>query len=137
MRKVHLGARLEEGQIDWSSRTEEAGLELIKRQTVDAVRRFLDPEFVAEAISTLEESAGVQVTRPTETIKHVTKALTYSDERANDVLAHFIAGGQLTAGGVMQAVTSVAQTVPNGDEAAQMEADAVRALELAAAFASN
>ena len=136
MRKVHLGARLEEGQIDWSSRTEEAGLELIKRQTVDAVRKFLDPQFVAEVIATLEESAGVAVQHPVETIKHVTKALTYSDERADAVLAHFIAGGQLTAGGVMQAVTSVAQTVRNGDEAAQMESDAVRAMELAATFAS-
>jgi hypothetical protein len=135
VRKVHLGARLEEGAIDWSSRTHEAALVLIKEQTRDAVKRFLDVEFLREAITTLEQSAGVPVSNPAEAIKHVTKALSYSDERADAVLAHFIAGGQLTAGGVMQAVTSVAQTVVDGDEAARMEADAVRALDLAAAFA--
>ena len=136
MRKVHLGARLEEGTIDWSARTEETALALIKDQTVDAVRRFLSPEFVAEAVGTLEEQAGVAVTNPADVIKHVTKELVYTDERADDVLAHFIAGGQLTAGGVMQAVTSVAQTVRDGDEAARMESDAVRALSLAAAFSA-
>lgn len=136
VRRVHLGARLEEGAIDWSNRTQEAALALIKEQTRDAVRRFLDPDFVREAVSMLEEKAGVPISNPAEAIKHVTKALTYTDERADDVLAHFIAGGQLTAGGIMQAVTSVAQTVADGDEAARMEADAVRALDLAAAFAA-
>ena len=38
--------------------------------------------------------------------------------------AHFIRGGQLTAGGVMQAVTSVAQTLDDADAAHEMEASA-------------
>ena len=135
MRKVHLGARLDEGAIDWSSRTTDAQLALITSQTKDAVTTFLSEGHVADLVRTLEERAGVAVTEPTETIKTVTKRLAYDDEIADRVLAHFIAGGQSTAGGVMQAVTSVAQTVADADRAAAMEGDALRALELAATAA--
>jgi hypothetical protein len=51
---------------------------------------------------------------------------------ADAILAHFIRGGQLTAGGVMQAVTSVAQTLDDGDTAHDLEAQALRAMDLAA-----
>jgi hypothetical protein len=53
---------------------------------------------------------------------------------AEEILAHFIRGGQLTAGGVMQAVTSVAQTLDDADAAHEMESQAVRALDIAAAL---
>ncbi len=47
-------------------------------------------------------------------------------------LAHFIKGGSLTAGGVMHAVTSVAQTLPDADAAHGLESQALRVLSLAA-----
>jgi hypothetical protein len=49
-------------------------------------------------------------------------------------LAHFIRGGDLTAGGVLHAVTSTAQTLSDADAAHEMESQAVRALEIAAAL---
>ena len=49
------------------------------------------------------------------------------------MLGMFVAGGDRTAGGVMQAVTAAAQVTADADAAAQMEADALRALDLAAA----
>ncbi|MGW1527891.1 hypothetical protein [Streptomyces sp. NPDC002159] len=48
------------------------------------------------------------------------------------ILAHFIRGGQMTAGGVMQAVTSTAQTLTDADHAAALEALALPALTTAA-----
>jgi hypothetical protein len=45
---------------------------------------------------------------------------------------HFIRGGSLTAGGVMHAVTSVAQTLPDADAAHDLESGALRVLALAA-----
>jgi len=47
-------------------------------------------------------------------------------------LAHFIRGGDLTAGGVMHAVTSTAQTLTDADAAHDMEAQALPTLEAAA-----
>ncbi len=49
-------------------------------------------------------------------------------------LAHFIRGGDVTVGGVMHAVTSVAQTLPDADTAHEMESAALRALDIAAAL---
>jgi hypothetical protein len=135
VRKVHIGDRHDVGEIDWAADTQEAKLEEIRLMTRDSVRAFLSPEWLGRQIAELEERAGVAIPRPVETIKTVTKALNYSQAVADDVFAHFIAGGQLTAGGVMHAVTSVAQTVPSGDDAATMEGHAVRALDLAVQYA--
>ena len=49
-------------------------------------------------------------------------------------LTHFIRGGDVTAGGVMHAVTSVAQILPDADTAHEMESLALRALDIAAAL---
>ena len=71
--------------------------------------------------------------RPDQTVRQVAKAARFSDETADAILAHFVRGGQLTAGGVMQAVTSVAQTLDDADAAHDLEAQAIRVLDLAAA----
>ena len=47
-------------------------------------------------------------------------------------LTHFIRGGQLTAVGILQAVTSVAQTLDDADTASDLEAQALRVMDLAA-----
>jgi hypothetical protein len=83
-------------------------------------------------VGEIERTAGVPVTHPEETIRQVAKAARFSDELADAILAHFIRGGQLTAGGVMQAVTSVAQTLDDADTATDLEAQALRVMELAA-----
>lgn len=49
-----------------------------------------------------------------------------------EVLNHFIAGGSLTAGGVMNAFTSYSQTLTDADRAAEIEDLALDALALAA-----
>ena len=80
----------------------------------------------------LEETAGVAVHKPAETIALVTKSL-FTEEHAEGILDHFIRGAQLTAGGVIQAVTSYAQSLSDADTAFDMEWKAVQAMELAAA----
>jgi hypothetical protein len=61
-------------------------------------------------------------------VSHVTKLI------VTGKLTHFIRGGDVTAGGVMHAVTSVAQTLPDADAAHEMESAALRALDIAAAL---
>jgi len=60
-------------------------------------------------------------------VSHITKLI------VTGKLTHFICGGDVTAGGVMHAVTSVAQTLPDADAAHEMESAALRALDIAAA----
>jgi len=132
-RAVHLGGKLAEGVIDWSADTQAKSLQLITAKARDAVTRFLDPRYVTRVIEGMERDAGAPVERPQEAIALVSQQLRFSDEQQDAILAHFIKGGSLTAGGVMHAVTSVAQTLDDADAAHDMESRAVKALQLAAA----
>ncbi len=133
LRSVHIGGRLDEGVVRWSADTNKKSLELVTAQARDAVSTFLDAEYVSNTIAGLEADAETPVTKPVETIEVVAKKLSYPTERQEAILDHFIKGGDLTAGGIMQAITSVAQTLANADDAFQMEADALTALSLASA----
>ncbi|MFF6642259.1 DUF932 domain-containing protein [Streptomyces althioticus] len=132
MRAVHLGGKQDEGIISWSGETQRKTLELITSKTTDAVRTFLSREYVEAKLSELEDAAGKRLAEPTKTIEHVTKTLSIGAEAQNMILAHFVQGGQMTAGGVMNAVTSTAQTLTDADQAAALEALAVPALTAAA-----
>jgi len=131
VRKVHLGGQLAEG-IQFSADTEQKSLTLITAQVRDAVKAFLDIEFVRGAVAELEKLAGVGVTDAVKTVELVAKTLRFTEEEQAGILSHFVHGGQMTAGGVMQAVTSYAQVVSSPDAAYDLENVAVRAMELAA-----
>ena len=131
-RAVHLGSRQDEGVVRYSADTMDKELALITARARDAVATFLSPDYLIGKITDLERTAGVPVTHPDQTVRLVAKAAKFSDETADAILGHFIRGGQLTAGGMMQAVTSVAQTLDDADAAHEMEAQALRVLDLAA-----
>jgi hypothetical protein len=131
-RAVHLGSRHEEGVVRYTADTLEKELALITARARDAVSTFLSPDYLLAKVTEIQRKAAVPVRRPEETVRQVAKAVKFSDEMADAILAHFVRGGQLTAGGVMQAVTSVAQTLDDADTAHDLESQALRVMELAA-----
>ena len=135
--RTHIGPKVtdDDGIIAPSQRTIARMLDLIKEQTTDAVRAYLDVDFLTRIVHDLERAAGVSVPKPQNTIKIVSQRLRYTKQQQDDILAHFIQGADLTAGGVMQAVTSVARSIPDADTAFAMESTATRALRLAASAA--
>jgi hypothetical protein len=133
LRAVHLGGRQDDGMIRWSQDTHRKTAELITARTRDAVATFLDVEYMRGVIRGLEADAGKPLDHAADRIKTIGKTLSYSQDVIDGVLDHFIRGGQPTAGGVLQAVTSYAQTIGDADAAHDLEASAVRALALAAA----
>jgi hypothetical protein len=136
MRAVHLGGRREEGIVKYSDETIEKELELVMLRTRDAVKTFLDVEYVEAQIRAMQDKAGVEITKPEETVKAVIRANDAIPKGLeDDIFASFIKGGQLTAGGVMQAVTATAQTQPNADLAYELEAQALNVLASAARLA--
>lgn len=133
LRSIHLGGKLDAGVIKWSADTERKQLEVIKARARDAVATFLNPEYLAKTVATLEEIAGAPVSDPAKVVELVGKKLNFTEVEQASILSHFILGGQLTAGGVMQAVSSVAQTVQDAEAAATLERQAVPAMAIAAA----
>lgn len=131
LRKVHLGSKMEEGQIRWSEQTKVANVDLVKSQTADAVRTFLDVEYVQAKIAEMEAKSECAVPEPTKVIEKVAREFSFTDDEAEGILGHFIKGGDVTSGGVMHAITSFAQVVPDPDRAQDMEAVALEALDFA------
>lgn len=133
LRAVHLGGRQDEGVIRWSEDTQRKTIDLITAKTRDAVATFLDVEYMRKVIDDVEEKSTAQIGDVQETVKVVGKALSFDKDTIAGVLDHFIRGGDPTAGGLMGAVTSYAQTVGDADAAHEIESQALRALDLAAA----
>lgn len=132
MREVHLGGKLDEGIIKWSAETERKNLELITSQTKDAVQAFLNTDYLQYAIEIITVQAGQPVSDAPTTIAKVSKGLGFSKTQGDAILSAFIDGADQTAGGIMQAMTAVAQALPDGDAAFDLESKAVAAMGLIA-----
>ena len=130
LRAVHLGGKMDEGVIDWSGDTQQKAADLIRPKTRDAVRTFLDVEYMTKVITRLEDKADKPVEDAVKTITTVSKKLAFTKEEQAGLLDHFIKGGQVTAGGLMQAVTSYAQTVEDADRSYDLEQQGVKVLDL-------
>ncbi|MFE9751001.1 hypothetical protein ACFYOT_39365 [Saccharothrix saharensis] len=110
-RKVHLGQRMDGGTISWSQDTVKKQLDVIAAQARDHVREWLSPAFLAKQVAKLEEQARTPVTEPQSTVKVLGRELGFTEAEREGVLRHFIAGGQPTAAGIANAITSYSQTV--------------------------
>lgn len=132
MREVHLGVKRTEGIVSYSAETIAKQVELITLKARDAVKTFLDVDYVKAKIAELEATAATPITSPEKTIKAVIRAATLPVSLEESVLDHFIKGGQMTAGGVMQAVTAAAQGVESPDVQYELEGKAEKVLSLAA-----
>ena len=131
IRAVRLGERLDPGVVTWSGNTLDKTLALITARTTDAVSTLLDPRYADRVIRTIAEQAGRPIADPQQAVQTVSARLRFSDAQQADILAHFIRGGDLTAGGILHAVTSAAQAQTDADNAHDMEAAGLRALEIA------
>jgi len=134
IRAVHLGERLDEGVVTWSGNTMDKTLALITARTSDAVAMFLEAGYLDRVVRSVAAQAGHPLADPQEAVQVVSQRLRFTDAQQAQIMAHFIRGGDITAGGVLHAVTSVAQTLPDADAAHEMESQGLRALEIAAAL---
>ena len=99
-------------------------------KTGDALRAFLTPGYLAARLEKIEADAGKPVDEPTKTIEIVGKSCGFTKAETQNVLDFFIRGGQMTAGGVANAITAFSQTVVDADRASELDAQALRAMEL-------
>jgi hypothetical protein len=127
---VHIGGRQEVGAVDWSEDTRKKELATMTAKVRDAVVAFTSADYWQRQVDEWTRKGEKTVDKPEETVGQVTKTLGFTDEERNTVLRHFILGGKLTAGGVMNAVTSTAQTLSSPDRVALFQDSAVKVLDL-------
>ncbi|MGX1778337.1 hypothetical protein ACWIGW_39960 [Nocardia brasiliensis] len=129
--RKHIGERMDAGALGWSQDTYRKKLSVITAETRDKVTEWLSPAFLTAQVDELEQLAGTTVRQPEQTIEVISKTLGFTDTERAGVLSHFIAGGQLTAAGVANAVTSYSQTIPDPSRADTLDDLAMRAMQLA------
>lgn len=122
--KVHLGARMDEGNIEWSSKTKELNRELILSQTQDAIKKFISPDYLGQKIKQIEEM-NVQLQHPVEAVNNVTKELQLDLEKQKSILDFFIKSGDSTSFGLSQSLTYYAHEAKNADEQYNLESAAI------------
>jgi hypothetical protein len=108
-RRVHLGQKMNEGDIVWSERTQQANMRLILNQTQDAVRHFLSPDYVGKMVANISHAHEIKLENPIDTVQHVCHELEIAEAFKRDVLKYFVEDGDSTASGVFHAVTRAAQ----------------------------
>ncbi|MGS2807761.1 hypothetical protein [Nocardia sp. MW-W600-9] len=129
--KRHVGDRLEIGGTRaWSQDTQRKRLAVITAETRDKVSEWMSPEFLTARVAELERHAGTPVTQPERTLEVMGKKLGFTEDERTGILSHFIAGGQLTAAGIANAVTSYSQTIPDPDRADDLDDLALTAMTL-------
>lgn len=127
MRTVHVGGRLEEGVVRWAEDTQQKALELVQAKTRDAVTTFLNADYLTATVAALEERAGERVAS-VDAVRDLTKPLGYTQEQITGIMDYFVQGGQMTRGGVVNAITAYSQTVEDGDAAYELDARATSLL---------
>ena len=134
-RRVHIGSRMSEGVVGWAADTKRTALELMVKQTRDAVATFMAPGYLEGVAAEMRAAKDVRVDQPTEVIPKIIKAVRLPEDRTNAILDMFILGGDPTILGVGQAITAAAQDEKDADVAAQMEAAFFPALTAGLAIA--
>ena len=129
--RTHVGGELDDGHVQWSADTASKELAFVTAQTRDVVKAVLKEDYLIAKIDELNRKAGREVDRPEKTIEVVAKKLAFTKEEADGILRHFLLGGQLTTGGVMNAVTSFAQTIADADAAHDLNSRAIDAMNMA------
>jgi hypothetical protein len=128
LRKIHLGGQLDEGN-QWNSEVQRKQLGVLTSQVKQKVGEWFTPQFLAAEVGKLEAAAGAPVADAEATMKAVATRYKFTEAERAGVLAHFMVGGQTTAAGIANAITSYSQTV-DPDRAEVLDSIAVSAMTM-------
>lgn len=110
-KRIHLGQRMDAGEVVWSERTRQKNHELIMSQTEDAIKTFLSKDYVGRMVERIAEQSQIDLKHPIDTVQNVTRQLGITEQHKQSILNYFLRDGKVNAGGVMHAVTREAQNM--------------------------
>lgn len=110
-RRVHIGSKLDAGEVQWSDHTRKKNRELIISQVSDAVKTYLSVDFLGVMIEKLADLNKIELQHPIDAVQNVCKTMSLEDSNKNEILQYFLRDGSPTAGGLYQAITREAQNM--------------------------
>lgn len=120
MRKVHLGGKMDQGQIQWSNRTIQKNLELIQAQAHDAINQWLTTDYLQNLTGWLLDIQQKELSHPIDCTKNICNELGLVDDKVEAILNHFIHDGDISPFGIAQAIT---YGIQNADADQQYEVE--------------
>lgn len=137
-RKVHLGAQAGEGIVQYAMDTQGTELDLITLQSRDAVKSFLNRDWLQGQLDEIEALAGTSLgENPEAVVRDVTKAGKFSEAEIDGTWNMFLRGGaNPVVASLGNAVTALSQTLANADRAAELDAAALPLMKAAAKAAA-
>lgn len=116
IRRMHIGERLDVGEIQWSKETIELEIQSIMSKTRDAFRRWLSKEFLGKTVEQFEAAAEIKLHYPIDTVVNVAQELALPKKTTQSVIEYLNGCGMGdTAFGVIQAFTGVARDLSPDD----------------------
>lgn len=126
VRQRHLGGKLEAGQIDWSTETQRANLQLALSQLNDAVKTYCTNDYLVRAAREMVEAGTPVVDMPIQTIERASETIGLTKAEQDGVMNAFMKGrdgGSVIRFDVVQAFTAHAQDL-SSDRQADLEGSA-------------
>lgn len=125
LRKVHLGAEMSSGVVDFGEEVRRKAMELADAQVKKAVETFASEEYLHDAISDIMgDGADIMLEHPKEALSNSASALGMTEDEENDLFDFFMRGGSQKRAAVPQAVTAMTQHMEDPDRAYELEGDA-------------
>lgn len=120
--RKHLGAKLDNGLINWSNQTHRHNSQLIMSQIKDTINKFVSPDFIGKKIEEIEAASNTPIENPINYIKNLSKHCGINDDEVTEVLNYFMKqGSQESVFDGVQAITYFSQTIDE-DRRFEMEA---------------
>lgn len=119
--KNHVGAQLDQGEIEWSADTRQNVMSLISSQVADVFRAYLTTDYLETIANDMRAAKGIEVESGKAAIEVVTNRFGLTEAEASNVFDCFARSGDSTVLGVGQAVTAAAQLVESSDRQSELE----------------
>jgi hypothetical protein len=126
--KVHLGQRMEIGNLIYRDDTRKAVDEALWKQCRDVIDSTFNREVLRAFIQKLRKTQELPIENPVEVVDVTATELTLSDEKKTDLLRYFSKEGD-TVFGLVQGITQLAQDFEAYEDQVRLERYAGEVLE--------
>lgn len=132
-RRNHVGRQVEDdGEMDWADDTKRSDDQTILLKIRDMVRAVVDETKFKQNLLKMQGLAEVKVTGdPTRAVEVLAAKVQVTEEEKGGIFRALIEGGDLSAWGILNAVTAQGHAASSYDRAVELEAAGGQLLELA------
>lgn len=130
-RRTHVGRKIEDNEELWADDTRQTDDKLVLMRIRDTVRALTDEARFRTSITRLQDLSQLETKGdPVKAVEVLSKKIGATEAESSGILRSLINGADLTAWGLVNAVTAQAHTAPEYDRAVELESRGGRLVDL-------